>query len=1364
MLVSMRRRPAWKLPPSIIALVFVCSSWLGCGGGGGSNGSSSPQPNPQPQITSLSPSTVPVGTNSSTLTINGSGFLTSSVVTFNGASRTPTFVSSAQLSLSLSSSDLANIRNFAVVVTNPPPGGGQSAPVNLKVEGGTLQIQINGLPSGTVGNVSVTSTSGFSVMISTNQILQLPPATYSVIASATLAGNVNYYATPAQQSVDVIDGSSNSIQVTYNTAVPTTTKALDQTGSESLVASADSSTLTMSSSSSVAQSLAPGDILAIGVTPSTPEGLLRKVVSVSQSGSMITVTTTQGTLAEAFQEANFSFQGTLGPQSFQKAIALRSGVRVLRPDANQKVAAKALSSSTSLADPCAANLATFVELIDVPIVQDASGSITATGQIEVCPSLQFNWSIRPFPPRLDSLLATATVGSDVHVNVTGNYDQSFNTNVPILTLRSAEPITVFVGEVPIVMFPKLTFFVGASGDVTVGFSTGVTQTATATAGISYNSGQVSPVLTATNQFGTDPFGIDGGLSVKAFAGVSIEVDIDGVLSPEFSPDAYLALDVSPLQNPWWTLTGGLEGEGSVSVSIFGFADLADFKFPNLFEYPVPPYTIAQASGGFLTSAAAPTLSAVQPNGAPVGSPDLTLALTGTNFVPGARVSFNGLALPTTFTDPEDLTATLGSGQLATAGTSPVTVTNPDTPGATSNSLNFTVSASVGNPAPSITSLSPDSAAVGTSSQTVAINGQNFLSSSTVTYNGVAHAATFVTSGQLTINLTTSDMATAGGFPIVVTNPAPGGGASNALNFTVAAANPIPVITSLSPSSASAGSAAQTLTINGGNFVSSSSVSFNGTARVTIFVSSSQLTITLTAADLATAGTFPVSVTNPAPGGGTSNIVSFIVSSGTSGSVILSPTSVTVPEGGAQTFTASVAGSSNGVTWSVQEGSAGGTIASSTPTSAVYVPPSNTGAIHIVATSIDDPSQVAVGTVIVMPPFTLTVLHSFSGSPDGESPHANLIQASDGNFYGTTEWGGASTSFGCGTVFRMDASGNVSILHSFSGAPDGCDPRGGLIQARDGNLYGTTASGGMSTICDGTIGCGTVFRMDASGNMTILHLFPSLPSEGEIPFDGLIQASDGNFYGTTIGGGAYTNLGCLSGCGTVFRMDASGNVSVLHSFSGPPDGESPYGVLIQASDGNFYGTTIGGGAPGPDCLNGDGCGAVFKIDASGNVTILHSFSDVPDADYPHAGLIQASDGNFYGASGGGSSASCTVGGYVVVGCGTVFRMDASGNVSVLHSFSGAPDGQDPSAGLIQARDGNFYGTTSSGGASGNGTVFKIDASGNVTIVHSFSSSDGAYPAGRLIQGADGNLYGTAESGGTAYKGVVFRLELTPPSGP
>jgi len=292
-------------------------------------------------------------------------------------------------------------------------------------------------------------------------------------------------------------------------------------------------------------------------------------------------------------------------------------------------------------------------------------------------------------------------------------------------------------------------------------------------------------------------------------------------------------------------------------------------------YPV--MVSSPASGGgvsnsvnFTVDNPVPTLSSLAPTSANAGAASETLTLTGTKFVPISTVTYGGVAHAATFVSSTQLTITLSTSDLATAGTFAVVMTDPAPGGGKSNSVNFTVD----NLVPTVSSLSPNSAMEGTAAQTLTINGTNFVSTSMVTYNGVAHTATFVSATELKITLSTADQAKAGTFAVVVTNAAPGGGASTPVDFTVN--NPVPAITSLSPSSATKGAAAETLTITGTNFVSTSTVTFNAVLHTTTYLSATELKITLSTSDLGTAGTYPVVVTNPAPGGGASNAKNFIV--------------------------------------------------------------------------------------------------------------------------------------------------------------------------------------------------------------------------------------------------------------------------------------------------------------------------------------------------------------------------------------------------------------------------------------------------------------------------------------------------------
>ncbi len=305
---------------------------------------------------------------------------------------------------------------------------------------------------------------------------------------------------------------------------------------------------------------------------------------------------------------------------------------------------------------------------------------------------------------------------------------------------------------------------------------------------------------------------------------------------------------------------------------------------------------------------------------------------------------------------------------------------------------------------------------------------------------------------------------------------------------------------------------------------------------------------------------------------------------------------------------------------------------------------------------------AYGTIFkVTPGGSLTTLHSFSPLM-ASGPTGGLVEGSDGNFYGTTPQGG--THPGAGTVFVISASGSFSVLHNFD-TTDGAGPYAGLVQGTDGNFYGTTISGGPN-------GYGTVFKITPAGALTTLYSFSS--GDGASPFGALILGTDGNFYGTTYGGGHNANCDGLDACGTVFKITPAGVLTTLYNFCNQTnctDGARPYAGLVQAGDGNFYGTTWQGGTNCVPGLNG-GCGTVFKITPDGTFTSLYSFctqANCTDGKNPFYGsLVQASDGNLYGTTWlGGTETRCSS------GCGTIFRITTGGSFTTVHSFNFTSDG-------------------------------------------------------------------------------------------
>jgi uncharacterized repeat protein (TIGR03803 family) len=361
--------------------------------------------------------------------------------------------------------------------------------------------------------------------------------------------------------------------------------------------------------------------------------------------------------------------------------------------------------------------------------------------------------------------------------------------------------------------------------------------------------------------------------------------------------------------------------------------------------------------------------------------------------------------------------------------------------------------------------------------------------------------------------------------------------------------------------------------------------------------------------------------------------------------------------------------------------------------------------------------------------------------DGQRPAANLI-AVGGELYGTTEYGGLTNDqcyYGCGTIFKVTASGMERVVYRFKGGRDGAGPVAGLI-AVNRALYGTT-SGGGATACSG--GCGTVFKVSTNGAESVVYRFQG-GTDGANPVASLTTLS-GRLYGTTQYGGAHKGL-CSTGCGTVFEVSTSGAESVVYRFQGGKDGAQPIAEL-HAFSGTLYGTTQYGGSNTGFCTTG--CGTIFRLSASGVKKTLYAFkytASSGDGAFPAAGVIPVG-GKLYGTTLSGGD----------MGEGTVFEASpSSGMEHVLHSFNccaTTADGTYPLASLL-AVSGVLYGTTRNGGI-GTGTVFRLTTSAAESVLHEFAGKpDGTAPQASLIF-VSGALYGTTTGGGAASLGSVFR---------
>jgi uncharacterized repeat protein (TIGR03803 family) len=356
-----------------------------------------------------------------------------------------------------------------------------------------------------------------------------------------------------------------------------------------------------------------------------------------------------------------------------------------------------------------------------------------------------------------------------------------------------------------------------------------------------------------------------------------------------------------------------------------------------------------------------------------------------------------------------------------------------------------------------------------------------------------------------------------------------------------------------------------------------------------------------------------------------------------------------------------------------------------------------------------------------------VLYNFTNGLDGSYPLCQLLRTSDGTLYGTTYTGGAN---GYGTVFKYGPNKSVPItLVSFDYNTTGAYPYAGLIQGSDGNFYGTTYEGGAN-------GYGTIFKMKPNGAITVLASLDYNTTGGYI-YAPLVQGTDGNFYGVAYQGGA-------NGYGTVFRVKPNGNIKAMFSFDYNTTGAYPYGGLIQATDGNFYGTASQGGV--------NLYGTVFRMTANGTPTALFSFDNSATyGGYPYCGLTQAPDGSLYGANYAGGT----------FGYGTIFALNPAhqpwGVVNLANFDYTTTGGLPYGFYLVTDGNGNFYGTTYEGGANGVGTVFKYTLKKNLTTLASLNSSTtGAYPYGGVALGTDGFLYGAIYQGGTKGYGTLIKL--------
>jgi hypothetical protein len=837
---------------------FMVSSFLGDGGSTNFHLTfSASASNPVPTITSFAPASATAGGTAFALTINGTNFVSGATGTFNGAARTVTFVSATQVTMAVTAADIAAAGSFPVVVSNPAPGGGPSAPMNFMVNNPvptTTSISPTSATAGGAGftltvngtNFNASSVVNFNGAAKATTFVSASQITAAILATdIATAGSVNVSVTNPGPG----GGTSGAQSFTINNPAPTIT-SLSPTGAtaggaaftltvngtgfvatSSVKFNGTARVTTFVSATQVTAAILASDIASVGTPPVTvtnpaPGGGTSAAVNFNVSAANNPVPTLTSISPTTAVAGSAAFTLTLTGTNFIAGSTVNFG-------ANPPLVPTTQTATQLQVTVPAADILTGGN-VNVTVTNPAPGGGTTSAQsFTITNPAATITSFSPASATAGGAAFTLTInGSNFVSGATGTFNGTARTVAFVsstqVTMAVTAPDIAAAGAFPVVV----------SNPAPGGGSTGA---------VLYTVNNVVPTLTSISPTSATAGGAAFTLTLNGTGFVSGSTAKFGVVAPA-------ATFVSSTQLTAAITAPDIVTAGVVNVSVTNPA-------------PGGGTTATQA---FSINNPVPSITSLAPASATAGSAAFTLTINGANFINGATGTFNGITRTVTFVSAAQVTMAVTAPDIAAGGTFPVVVSNPGPGGGASAPSNFTVN----NLVPTITSLSPTSATAGGTAFALTINGTNFVSTTTGTFNGTARTITFVSATQVTMAVTAADIAAAGAFPVVVSNPAPGGGASTATNFTVN--NPAPTITSLSPTSATAGGAAFTLTVNGTGFVAGSAVKFNGNAKTTTFVSATQVTAAITAADIATAGSFPVAVTNAAPGGGTSAATNFTV--------------------------------------------------------------------------------------------------------------------------------------------------------------------------------------------------------------------------------------------------------------------------------------------------------------------------------------------------------------------------------------------------------------------------------------------------------------------------------------------------------
>ncbi|MGB7957381.1 MAG: YDG domain-containing protein [Minisyncoccia bacterium] len=832
-------------------------------GGGTSNAQTLTINNPAPTLTSLSPTSTTASSTSFTLTLTGTNFNASSSVRWNSLVRATTFVSSTTLQATILTSDLAAPTTSAVTVVNPTPGGGTSA---------AQTFTVTQIPTATTVNSSATSSIyGSSVTFT---------ATVTPSAGGPPSGTVTFKDGATTIGMGTLNGANPGV-ATFSTS---TLSVAGSPHSITAVYGGDSNFFG-STSASISQIITTKTLTVTGITAQN------KVYDASTTATLLG---TPGTLVGVIGSDAVSLTGTAIGTFATSSVGTGITVQV----SGQSLTG-AQSSDYSLTEPSTSANITAKNLTVTGITAndktyDGNTAATLNTVSAVLVGVVGGDAVTLNTVGATGNFATSSVGTGILVTISGltisgsssnNYSLTQPTTTasitnPVPTTTSISPTSTIEGNPQFTLTVNGTNFVASSA---VNFN----NAARATIFVSSSTLTATILASDITTVGTYP--------------VTVTNPIPG--GGTSNSQTFTILSSAPVLSsisPTSTTAGGAQFTLTLNGSNFFASSTADWNGASLattyissttLTATVPATDIATAGTASVTVVTpapgggtsgsqtftilnpVPATTSISPTSTTAGNPDFTLAVNGTNFVAGSVVNFNGSAKSTAFVSSTTVTATVLASDVATAGSYPVTVTNGTPGGGTSNSQTFTVLV-VQNPIPTLSAISPTSTVAGSAGFTLTLTGTGFISSSTAQWNGSPRVTTYVSSTTITATVLASDVAIAGTASVTVVTPAPGGGTSNSQTFTIL--NPVPATASLSPTSTAAGSSGFTLTVNGTNFVASSVVDWNGSSRTTSFVSSTQITATILAADVAATGTASISVVNAAPGGGTSNAQTFTV--------------------------------------------------------------------------------------------------------------------------------------------------------------------------------------------------------------------------------------------------------------------------------------------------------------------------------------------------------------------------------------------------------------------------------------------------------------------------------------------------------